>query len=238
KKKKKKKKKKKAEVSENVGVFAETATAEQKGNDNQKTEHETTDEDITSILPTENFSVEGFPEVNSESFDDEAKQTEENEYDVATENNDLVTEWSIPTEKKVSEENKFNLREQETYQKFETTVKEQAKENDFADIDNTWQDDSDDWGFSKSNLSDEKEKNKEINTENKDEDFDDYYSMTAIGDNSYIGSSDLSAQSNDESEITPVISQTIPINIKNIPLIYDDSDEDTDDPYQNSILKD
>ena len=66
----------------------------------------------------------------------------------------------------------------------------------------------------------------------------DYPMFEAIGDNSYICSSDLYYQEK-VSDHNPILYSANNIKMKQIPQIFDSSEEtDFIDPYQNSILKD
>ncbi len=65
---------------------------------------------------------------------------------------------------------------------------------------------------------------------------EDYQYMEAIGSNSYICSGDLYGQ--DKADNTPMFYGSSSVDIVQSPQIFDETDEEIVDPYQNSILKD
>ena len=103
---------------------------------------------------------------------------------------------------------------------------------------------ADEWGFGSQEITDTAEKNKnkesDFDEENQldelaqEEDFQDNL-IEAIGDNSYIGISDSYKQQVEPSKI----SLENAVKIEKTPIIYDEGiEEEGEDPYQNSILKD
>ena len=102
--------------------------------------------------------------------------------------------------------------------------------------------DSNDWGFGTAEVS----SGSNDNEEGQDwewvyvEDNNDagYPVMEAIGDNSYICSGDLYEQPK-ITDNNPIIYSSVPLDISSSPVIMDNvAEEETVDPYQNSILKD
>ena len=239
---KKKKKKKKKKKDNEYQEFTE----DQKNNRTKEqvfAEEINTDEPdvLADISQAESFSIDDFPSIKEDIVESMDTSYNEADEDQKAEHEDKVStaEWNIPSESDVSSE--INS-EPVNYQDWGINTEKQETISATQTRKNIWQDDDEGWGYNEKEAApgNENDQKPELNWNVEDEGQEDAYVMTAIGENSYIGSSDLSEQPKDENEISPVLSKSIPINIKNMPLIYDNSDEnvDSDDPYQNSILKD